>query len=652
MLDFVRTKQKSILIKIAFGLIILSFVIGYTMLTAPSKSGNGPANDIAARVNDDEISYNAYQSAYSDLYNLYQSIYQSRLNSELEKQLQLPQLALRQLISQALLVQEAGRLGIEVSRQELIDSIAKYEAFQENGKFNRDRYLQVLNYQRMTPEQFEASRQQQLLTDKVRAQIQQGVQVSEEELEQAFHTENDKINLNFVWLTPALVETKVKVDEAGLAAFFAANQENFRLPEKISLRYLQFDPARYEKEIASFSDEELERFYRRNLDLYDIKEQVKAAHILLRVDSDADEATVQKRRKLAEDLLKQLKAGADFAQLAKRYSDDQGTANEGGDLGTFPRGVMVGEFEKAAFALRPGQLSDVVRTPFGFHIIRVDEYTEPGVRSLVDVIDQVKEGLRIEKARQMALEKAMDAYNINRKTGDLEAAAKSNDLGIKETGFFGQNEPIDGIGRVPAISSAAFNLKEGELARPVQSTEGIFLLKIKQRQASRLPELAEVKAAVEQAYRAEQAQTLAKKLADQLLNSAQQKKSLQQAAAALKLKVEETGDFSRSYGAFIPRIGSSEELGKEAFQLTQENPIGAKVYTIEDKFLVVGLKEIKTADFNSLDNPGRQALEEKLLTDKKEKVVADKIQELLEQSRIEIMVPELRNAILSEKETS
>jgi len=141
-------------------------------------------------------------------------------------------------------------------------------------------------------------------------------------------------------------------------------------------------------------------------------------------------------------------------------------------------------------------------------------------------------------------------------------------------------------------------------------------------------------------------------LADQLLDSAQQKKSLQQAAAALKLKVEETGDFSRSYGAFIPRIGSSEELGQEAFQLTQENPIGAKVYTIEGKFLVAGLKEIKTADFSSLDNPGRQALEEKLLTDKKEKVVADKIQELLEQSRIEIMVPELRNAILSEKETS
>jgi len=645
MLDFVRTKQKSILIKIAFGLIILSFVIGYTMLTAPTKNSSGKRSDIAAQVNDDEISYNAFQSAYSNLYNLYQSIYQNRFNAELEKQLKLPQQALKQLISESLLVQEADRLGIEVSKQELVKSISQYDAFQQDGVFNRDRYLQVLTYQRMTPEQFEASQYRQLLTKKVREQLQQGVTVTDEELQQAFHDQNDKINLNFVWLTPALIETKVKVGDAGLAEYFAANREKFRLPEKISLRYLQFDPARYEKEITKFSDEELDRYYRRNLDLYEIKEKVKAAHILLRVAENADEATVKKRKQLAEDLLKQLKAGADFAQLAKRYSDDKGTADKGGDLGYFQRGVMVDEFEKAAFALQPGQLSDVVKTPFGFHIIRVDEHIEPGVKPLVDVIDDVKAGLKVEKARQLAFEKAMDAYNINRKTGDLDAAAKSNDLGIKETGFFSRDEPIDGIGRVPAISSAAFSLKEGELARPIQTTQGIFLVKIKERQPSRLPELAEVKPAVEQAYRAEQAQTLAKELADKLLAAAKEKKSLPQAAAELKLKVEETGEFSRSYGAFIPRIGSAEELAKEAFTLTAEAPISSRVYTIENKFLVAGLKDAKPADFASLDEAGRKTLEEKLLASKKDKVVEDKIQELMKQAKIEIMVPDLQNVI-------
>ncbi|MCW8891814.1 MAG: SurA N-terminal domain-containing protein, partial [Deltaproteobacteria bacterium] len=342
MLDFVRTKQKSILIKIAFGLIILSFVIGYTMLTAPSDNGaNQAGGDVAARVNGDEISYTAFQSTYSNLYNLYQNIYQGNFDAKLEKQMNLPKQALQQLVEELLLMQQASGFNLSVSQQELVDSIAQYDAFQLNGEFNRERYLQVLDYQRMSPEQFESSQKRQLLTQKVRDRLQQGVSVNDEELQSAFHKENDKINLNYVWLTPALVESKVKVTDEGLVSFFEKNIEQFRIPQKVALRYLQFDPARYEDKVGAFTDEELERYYRRNLDLFEIKEQVKAAHILLRVPEDADEDTVKKRRELAAELLNQLKEGADFALLAKTHSDDKSNAAQGGDLGSFGRGVMV-----------------------------------------------------------------------------------------------------------------------------------------------------------------------------------------------------------------------------------------------------------------------------------------------------------------------
>ena len=508
MLQFVRSKQKSVLIKIAFGVIILSFIIGYTMLTSPADQRAKQGRETAARVNGDEISYDAFQNSYSNLYNLYQNIYQGKFDANLEKQLNLPRQAMRQLIDETLLIQQAQKLGLEVTKEELVDSIARYDAFQIDGKFNRDRYLEVLNYQRMNPEQFEVSQRRKLLTEKVREKLQQGVSVSDTELATAFHQENDKINLNYVWLTPALVESKVKVTDVGLKQFFEQNLEKFRVPEKVSLRYLQFDPARYENEVGTPTDEELKRYYRRNLDQFEILEQVKAAHILLSVPKDADSVTVQKRRDLADKVLKQLQDGADFSQLAKTYSDDKSNAANGGELGSFGRGVMVKEFEDAAFALRPGQLSGIVQTPFGFHIIKVEEYTEPGVKSLVDVIDEVKAGLALEKSHQLAYEKAMDAYNINRKTGNLETAATANDLGIKETGFFSTNDAIDGIGKVPEINQVAFTLKENQLARPIQTTQGVFLFTLKERQPSHLPELSKVKPLVEQLYRSEQAQTL------------------------------------------------------------------------------------------------------------------------------------------------
>jgi peptidyl-prolyl cis-trans isomerase D len=645
MLQFVRSKQKSVLIKIAFGVIILSFIIGYTMLTSPADQRAKQGRETAARVNGDEISYDAFQNSYSNLYNLYQNIYQGKFDANLEKQLNLPRQAMRQLIDETLLIQQAQTLGLEVTKEELVDSIARYDAFQIDGKFNRDRYLEVLNYQRMNPEQFEVSQRRKLLTEKVREKLQQGVNVSDTELATAFHQENDKINLNYVWLTSALVESKVKVTDAGLKQFFEQNLEKFRVPEKVSLRYLQFDPARYENEVGTPTDEELKRYYRRNLDQFEIPEQVKAAHILLSVPKDADSVTAQKRRDLADKVLKQLQDGADFAQLAKTYSDDKSNSANGGELGSFGRGVMVKEFEDAAFALRPGQLSGIVQTPFGFHIIKVEEYTEPGVKSLVDVIDEVKAGLAVEKSHQLAYEKAMDAYNINRKTGNLETAATANDLGIKETGFFSANDAIDGIGRVPEINQVAFTLKEKQLARPIQTTQGVFLFTLKERQPSHLPELSKVKPLVEQLFRIEQAQTLAKELADQLLKQATDKKSLRTAAQSLKLTVEETGEFSRSFGFFIPRIGTSQELSEEAFALTEDAPITKKVYTINDKFLVASLKSTKTADFEKVESTDREQLKNRLLAEKKQQVVAEKLKQLVEQAEIEIMVPELSGAL-------
>ncbi len=644
MLDIVRSKQKSFLIKIAFVVIILSFVIGYTMLTAPTDQRSDRAGDVAARVNGDAISFAAYQNVYSNLYSLYQSIYQGAFDANLERQLNLPRQAMQQLIEEQLLVQLAENLNLSVTNQELVNSIAAYDAFQVNGQFNRDRYVEVLSYQRISPEQFEASQRRELLTQKVRDHLQQQVAITEDDVVTFFHRENDTINLDYVWLTADLVESKVEVSDAALEEFFNANQEAFRIPERVSLRYLLFDPARYEAELGTFSEADMDRYYRRNLELFEVEEQVEAAHILLQLDQDSDPDTINKRRELAQNIRQQLREGADFAQLAKLHSDDTANADDGGDLGYFGRGMMVSEFETAAFALRPGQISDVVRTPFGFHIIKVTDYIAPGFKPLVDVTDTIKAGLMIEESRKIAFEKAMDTFNRNRRTGDLEAAAKENDLGIKETGFFAADEPINGLGRVEEIAAAAFSLQPGELARPIMTTNGVILLTLKDQQPSRLPELTEVKTAVEKAFREEQAQTLAFELARKLLDLAREQQDLAAAANQLDVRIDSTGDFSRSSGYFIPQIGSSQELADAAFALTEAEPVIDNIFTFDDRYLVAALKTAKRADFSALNDVDIAQLRERLLLEKKEQAVSDTLDELYQQAQIEIIDPELITA--------
>lgn len=646
MLDLIRKKQKTVIIKVVFWTIIAAFVGTIFLVWGKGSDREGQGASVAVTVNKTRIGFDDYQRAYSNLYRLYQNIYRDQFTPVLEKQLRLKQQALDSLIDETLLLEEAKDQDLEISKKELVESIAQISAFHENGAFSKDRYLQVLAYQRLTPDDFETIQRRQLLVEKMRERLQSGVTVTEEEIEQEYRNQNEKVNLAFVKLPPALFESRVKVSEEELLSYFAEHQEEFRIPESIALRYLQFEPDRYANEVT-FDDEELKKYYRRHLDRYEIEEQVKASHILIRVDEDADEATRNKKRELAEKVLKDARAGKDFAKLARTHSDDAGSASRGGELGYFSRGAMVAPFEKAAFALKPGEISDIVETPFGFHIIKGEEYIEAGVKPLADVLGEVKEGLREEKARQLAFEKAMDAYNINRRTGDLEAASAANDLGIKETGLFSRGEPVDGIENAAEISSVVFTLKEGELARPANLPQGVFLIKVRERRESRLPELDEVRSRVEQAFRRDKSEDLAKQAAEEILAGLKEGKTLKALADKFGVKAEETDFFTRSYGAFVPRLGSAEDLASAAFTLTAEAPVADGVFTVDGKYVVARLKEIRPADMSGLDQTKQDQIRETLLARKEEEAISKKLQELREEAKI-VIAPTLQTTFESE----
>ena len=536
---------------------------------------------------------------------------------------------------------------IDVNGKELIESIAQIPAFQDNGVFNKERYLQVLAYQRMNSDEFEAMQHSELIVNKVREQLQSGITVSDADIEEEFRNNNEKVNLNFVSLTSAAFENKVKVTDEALAAYFAENQETFRTPEMVALRYLQFESQRYLEEVT-FEESELERFYRRHLDQFEIIERVKASHILIKVDEGTDEQTRETKRALAEKLLEEAKAGGDFAELARVNSDDQASAVKGGSLGYFTRGSMVKPFEDAAFNMNPGDISELVETTFGYHIIKVMEYTEPGVLSLVEALDDVKQGLRVEKSKQLAFEKAMDAYNINRKTGDLTAAATANELGLKETGSFARDGYIDGIGSNKDIINAALLLAENKLAKPVVTDDGVILFGLKERVASHIPELAEVKDLVSAAYKAAEATKLAQAAAEKLVADLSDGGKLTKLAKRAKYTVEETGEFTKTYSPFVPRIGTSEELATAAFALGEDQTGINQLFEIQDRFIIAEIKERIAADLTQLDETKREELSKSILSRKQNEATEQRLTELRSAATITI-APRVQDMLNKEK---
>jgi peptidyl-prolyl cis-trans isomerase D len=612
MLEFMRKRARSTWIKVIFLIIVVVFIFWGV---GGSVSGGRP--DTIASIDGQTISLREFQRAYENMKNAYREVYKERLTPELLEQMNLREQALNQLVETRLLETEAKRVGFTVSDDEVRQEIAKVEAFQEHGSFAQDRYLRVLRYLRLTPSEFEEEQRSQLLIKKLQRLINDGAQVSDDQVKDLFQLSREKASLMFVKIASADLLNEVSIDAKEAEDYYNTHRESFRQPERVKFVYVAYPTKQFESDIE-ISAQDVEGFYNEHKeDRFTTPARVHARHILFSLSANATAEEKTKARTAATEVLAKARAGEDFAKLAETYSQDKSTAPRGGDLGFFQRGHMVKPFEDAAFALSPGSISDLVESQFGVHIIKVEENEPEKVKPMAEVEAEIRNDLIQERARDKAQARAREDRAKTQTGASLAEVAQAGGLTVVETPLVAHDETLPDLGAQPQLIEAALGLDLQKISEPVLVGDAWYLVSPREKVASTIPDFTVVKEEAEKKKKNEKAEQLAKEKAESILAKVKESKNLAAVAAEQKLSVEETGLFSRQ-GGYIPKMGTVAELKQAAFQLTPEAPVAPQVYLWSGNAFVAALKE-KTSppseEFDKQKDEIRQQLLKRRQTD-------------------------------------
>ncbi len=561
MLD--RMRRHKGWLKWSLALVVLTFVVFYIPDFLTTTTGASP-NETIADVEGEPITVGSFTRRYNAQVQAYRNAYGGQMNDQLLKQLGIDRQILQQLIDEEAMVAESRKQGITVSDVEIRERILALPGFQESGKFvGEQRYRQILQIQNppLTTTEFENSLRRALMIEKLRTALTGWMSVNDTDVVAEFRKRNEKVKLDVVPVTAEAFKSQVTVTDAELVPFFEKAKDKYRIGEKRKIKYAQVNVEQVRGTIT-VPEAEIAAFYQQNLSQYQTPAQVRASHILFKLEGK-DEKVVQA---LAADVLKKATApGADFAALARQYSEDDSNNQNGGDLDYFGRGRMVAEFEQAAFGMKAGEISNLVKTAFGFHIIKVIDNKSDQTRPLAEVRTELEDQLKWQKAQAEAERIAKSLEATTKTPADLDKVAKERSLAVVETGLVASDEPIQGVGAQPEISGRVFGMKEGEVTPAMRVATGWVFATVTGRQDSYLPQLAEVKAKVADDVRQEKAAEMAKQRATAIATELKNAKDFAAAAKRGGLEVKTTELVAR--GTAIPDLGISEAVDAAAFAL-------------------------------------------------------------------------------------
>src|SRR6516162_9938166 len=530
-------------VRILFGVIIGMLALSMLLYLVPQgPDSSQAAGDVVAKVGDQTVT----------LADVTQQLNEIRQHNQIPRQLEAlyANQILKQLVFQKEVEYEAKRLGITVTDKERADRIRQFLP----AAFNGDTFVGMDAYSRevqqrfqMTVPVFEELIRSGLVEEKFRRLITDGVSVSPEEIQNEFRFENEKIKIDYALLKPEELASKINPTDEEIRKFYDQNKSKYLVPEKRVVRYALSDLGKIRQNTV-VSDDDLKAVYQQNIQQYEVPNRVHAEHILLTTVGKTD-AEVAEIKTKAEDILGQArKKGANFEDLAKKYSEDPGSKAKGGDLGWLVQGQTVPEFEKAALGLNKGEISGLVRTQYGFHIIKLIDKESAHTKTLDEVRDSLKTPLLLQKADQQAGATAdkisADIRQSNKMS--LDDIAQKYHLTVSETAALGPNDPILALGTSKETREQVTNLRPGELSLPVRTDRGYVVLSLKQTIPSHQGSLDEVRDKLIADLKQQKSVQLAQTSADELAKRVKSGEKFDAAAQALGLEPKVSDALART----------------------------------------------------------------------------------------------------------
>ena len=603
MLDLMRRKKR---LKLILWVVIAALALSMLIFFVPGSSMGGffDTPGVVASVDGRKITAQDFSRMYRQVANNYRS---ANIDEETLRAMGVPNQVLNELISYEVMEVLAKRFGITISNEELFRALENNPNLQIDGKFiGVESYKALLAQNGYTPAQFERSLRRLKLQDKIRDFVASAVRIDDEELRGTYERSTQKIQLDYVLLKKDDFKKRVTPAAEDIEAWFNDHKDSYIVREKRSAEYMLIPYEQFLSDIEITEDDILGEW-----NSVPHEESVDAAHILLFVNNDSEDAEVKQK---AEEILKMAQSGRDFAELARQYSDDSGSAEQGGYLGSFTRGQMVPEFENAAFALKPGEMSGLVRSQYGYHIILSLRHDVPTLES---TREQLAAMVRDRKLSETMDRKAEEAVDAAAKHTDFNEAVKS--LGfmaeVHETGLRQRDEALTGAELSPEMMDEIFSLRDvGAVGKSVDHAIGIAVPKLVKVELPRPGTLDEFRQQVESDYIEARAKELLDAEAQKLSAEGIKQSNLTAAAKAQGLSVKTTQEFTIN-GTPDQEIGFYSSFNQAAFAL-ETGAVGAP-QTILDNVVVFQVKSRSPFDEAEFENQ-KTALKAQLLENRQD----------------------------------